>query len=117
MTGKNQNFERSVLTQENILFVEAGGRGGPINQSTLSRRTEPQDCNSGVYKVLIHFPRGEFIKSVGAEFQVVKRGRKYHGCGEAYEYIVEKRERGSIIVIFPIILRLLNEKNHDLKII
>ena len=106
MKGKNQNFERSVLTQENILFVEAGGRGGPINQSTPSRRTEPKDCKSGVYKVLIHPPWREFIKSVGEEFQVVKRGREYNGCWEEYNV---KRARGSNI-IFPIILRLLNEK-------
>ena len=33
----------------------------------------------------------------------MKRGRKYHGCGE--EYNVEKRDRGSN-VIFLIILRL-----------
>ena len=44
------------------------------------------------------------IKSVGEEYQVVKRGRTYHGCGE--EYNVEKRQRGSN-VIFPVILRLL----------
>ena len=35
---------------------------------------------------------------------MVKRRRKYHGCGE--EYNQEKRERGSNI-IFPKILRLL----------
>ena len=30
-------------------------------------------------------PEGKFIKSVGEEYKVVKRGRKYHGC--------DKRER------------------------
>ena len=46
---------------------------------------------SGVYKAR---GEGEFIKSVGEEYQVVKRVRKYYGCGE--EYNVEKRERGII---------------------
>ena len=32
---------------------------------------------------------GEFIKSVGEEYQVVKSGRDYHGRGE--EYNVEKK--------------------------
>ena len=40
------------------------------------------------------------LKSVGEEYQVVKRGREYHGCGD--EYSVE--ERGSNI-IFPIITK------------
>ena len=48
--------------------------------------------------------RGEFIKSVGGEYQVVKRGIKYNGCGE--EYIMGKRERGSNI-LFPTLLTLL----------
>ena len=47
---------------------------------------------------------GEFIKFVGEEYQVVKRGREYHGCGE--EYNSKKREKGSIF-IFSLILRLL----------
>ena len=47
---------------------------------------------------------GKFIKYVGEEYKVVKRGRECHVCGK--EYNVEKRERGSNIV-FPIILRLL----------
>ena len=61
------------------------------------------------------------------EYQVVKSGREYHGCGA--EYNVVKREKGSNI-IFPIILRLLGrissgeegmgdgnfwEENQDLK--
>ena len=37
----------------------------------------------GVYKVAYPPPWGEtFIESVVEEYQVVKRGRKYHGCGE-----------------------------------
>ena len=48
--------------------------------------------------------QGEFIKSVGEQYQDMTRGRKCHGCGE--EYNVEKRERGSSI-IFSIIFRLL----------
>ena len=43
-------------------------------------------------------------RGCGEEYKVVKRRREYRGCGE--EYIVEKK--GSNI-IFPIILRLLNE--------
>ena len=49
---------------------------------------------------------GKFIKSVGEE--VVKRGRKYHDCGE--EYNVEKREA---IIIFPIILRRISSGEED----
>ena len=47
---------------------------------------------SGAYKVPY-----SFIKSVGEEYQVVKRGREYHGCEEDFE----KKERESNI-IFPI---------------
>ena len=39
---------------------------------------------SGVYKVPYPSPLGKFMKSVGEEYQVVKRGREYHGCGEEY---------------------------------
>ena len=65
-----------------------------------------------------------FIKSVGEEYQVMKRGKEYYGCEK--EYNVEKRERG-INIIFPIMLRLLGrlssgeedenfgEENHDFK--
>ena len=48
----------------------------------------------------------KFIKSVGEEYQVVKREREYHGCGE--EYNVEKRKWVSN-TIFPMILRLLEK--------
>ena len=47
---------------------------------------------------------GEFIKSVGEEYQIVKRGKEYHGCGK--EYNVENRVRRSNI-IFPMIFMLL----------
>ena len=50
--------------------------------------------------------RGKFIKCVGEEFQVVKRRREYHGCGE--EYNLEKMERGSNSVL-SIILMLLGK--------
>ena len=56
----------------------------------------------GMYK--IPYSRRKFFKWVGEEYQLVKRGREYHGCGE--EYNVVKREKGSKI-IFPITLRLL----------
>ena len=46
--------------------------------------------------------------SVGVEYQVVKRGREYHGCGKNNN--AERRESGSNI-IFPIILRRLGRIN------
>ena len=45
------------------------------------------DRDTGVYKVPPP-PRGEFYQECWKENQAVKRGRKYHGCGE--EYNVEK---------------------------
>ena len=47
-----------------------------------------------------------FIKSDGEEYQVVKRGREYHGCGE--NITRKKRESGSNI-IFPKAFRLLGK--------
>ena len=47
---------------------------------------------------------GGFIKYIGEEYQIAKRRRKFHGCGE--EYNLEKREKGRNI-IFPIVFRLL----------
>ena len=44
------------------------------------------------------------IKSVWEEYQVLKRGREYHGGGK--EYNAEKKEWGSNL-IFPKILRML----------
>ena len=45
-------------------------------------------------QILVHYtgddPSEKFIKSVGEEYQVVKMGRKYHGCEE--EYNVKKGE-------------------------
>ena len=33
----------------------------------------------------VHYPHlGSLVKSAGEEYQVVKRGRDYHGCGEEY---------------------------------
>ena len=68
-----------------------------------SKTTSPQklfdyDC---VMLYIVPYPLGGVFKSVGEEYQVVKRGREYHGFGE--EYNAEKSERGSNI-IFPIIL-------------
>ena len=40
-------------------------------------------------------------QSAGEQYQVEKRGREYHGCGE--EYIVEERERANNI-IFPFVI-------------
>ena len=37
------------------------------------------------------------FKSLGEEYQVVKRGRKYHGSAE--EYNVDKTEKGNIIYL------------------
>ena len=54
--------------------------------------------NPSVYKV------SYFTKSDREEYQVLKRGRKYHGCEEKYN--IYKREIGSNI-IFLMILRLL----------
>ena len=73
--------------------------------------------SQGCIKFLIPGGGWEFIKYVGEEYQVVKRGKEYYYCGE--EYNIEKRERGRNI-IFPTILRLLGrissrEENQDLK--
>ena len=42
----------------------------------------------GVYKV----PYSPLFKSVGEEYQVVKRGREFHGCGEEYNVTRGKGE-------------------------
>ena len=47
---------------------------------------------------------GGFIKYIGEEYQVAKRRRKCHGCGE--EYNLEKREKGRNIIL-PIVFKLL----------
>ena len=44
-----------------------------------------------MYKV----PYSKFIKSVGEEYQVVRRGREYHGCEEEYN-VAKKGEREGI---------------------
>ena len=56
----------------------------------------------GVYKVPYPPPR-KFMKSVGEEYQVMKRGREYHVCWE--EFNVEKKENGKHYHL-PLILRL-----------
>ena len=48
------------------------------------------------------------IKYVGKEYQVLKRGREYHGFGENITW--KKRDRGSN-VIFSSILRLLGRRS------
>ena len=47
-----------------------------------------------MYKVTTPPPRAvwKFIQIFWEEYQVVKRGREYHGCGE--EYNVEKEGKG-----------------------
>ena len=57
----------------------------------------------GVLSSLFH-PPGEFIKSVGDKYNVVKRGGLRECHGHCKEYSIGKRERGSII--FSIISRL-----------
>ena len=47
---------------------------------------------------------GGGIKSFGEEYHLVKRGRKYHCCGE--EYNVEKRNNN---IVIPLIFRLLGK--------
>ena len=42
--------------------------------------------------VMSRYREEKFIKSVVEEYQVVKRERKYHGCGE--EYNVDKKRKG-----------------------
>ena len=54
----------------------------------------------GMYKV----HNGEFIKSVAEEYQVVTRGKKYHGCGEEYNV---KKGKGEAISSSHVIVRLL----------
>ena len=63
----------------------------------------PQKTKEGVYRVpysLLGW--GEFIKFVGEEYQVLKRGRDRNNMAVGKNITLEKRERGSNI-IFPII--------------
>ena len=56
----------------------------------------------GCIKFLIPTPgEGKVYQTYSGEYEVLKEGREYHGCGE--EYSVYKREAE---IIFPIILRL-----------
>ena len=51
--------------------------------SLAGERNGGQYQNQGCLKFLIPPPlRGQFIKSVGEEYQVVERGSEYQGCGE-----------------------------------
>ena len=61
---------------------------------------------TGVYTIPYPPPHGggKFFKSDWNSYQVVKRGREYHGCMK--EYNVNEREKRSNI-IFPVILKLL----------
>ena len=52
--------------------------------------------NLVVFNTATHI-RDKFINSVEEEYQVLKRGREYHGCQG--EYNMEKRLRGSNINI------------------
>ena len=56
---------------------------------------------------VINLKEMKFIKSVGEEYQVVKRGRKYPGSWE--EYNMKNRQWGAI-TYFLIILRLLRRE-------
>ena len=75
---------------------EVGGGGGrdrprlPQPRALLQCQG-PQHKQAGCIKFLIP-PGGEFIKSVGEEYQVVMRGREYQGCGE--EYKSDKKAKG-----------------------
>ena len=67
--------------------------------------------SAGVYKVpYSSLEGGKSVKSVGKEYQVVRRGKKYHGCWEEYNVNLRKRERGRNFT-FPVILRLLGRKS------
>ena len=61
----------------------------------------------GCIKFLISPPGpggGEFIKSVGEEYQVAKGGRKYQGCGDECNV---KKGKGEAITSYIMILNLL----------
>ena len=84
--------------------AEPPGRGGP-GYSRLHH--DPGHGQAGVHKVP-HCPQGgggELIKSVGEEYQVVKRGREYHGCGGGKNVVNsgEKGRRSNIIL--PLLLK------------
>ena len=56
-----------------------------------------QHFHDGMYKV--PYPFGEFIKTVGEEYQVVKRGRKYHGCAVGKNVMWKKGEGSKMGVV------------------
>ena len=92
----------TIECSETDIFPPADDEPDVVPEALLSEQ-------AGVLKV--SYPPF-FIMFVGEEYQVVKRGRKYHGCGE--EYNVEKMERGNNI-IFPNILRLFGRYKVDKK--
>ena len=47
-------------------------------------------------------PGGKFIESVGEEYQVVKRGREYHICGEGYNVRKGKVYPSTALALFYI---------------
>ena len=57
------------------------GRGGVVKGFVVGGYVfEPLQ---GCIKFLFH-RAGKFIKFVGEEYKVVKKGREYHGCGKEY---------------------------------
>ena len=67
------------------------GKDSDADKEERNREDEGgEGVEAGVYKV----PYYQFIKSGGEEYQAVKKGREYHGCGE--EYSLEKREGEAI---------------------
>ena len=86
------------MIEKNISEEEKVALPDPLNANEMNQARLAQGCT--LYNVHIKF--GIPIKSVGEEYQAVKRGREYRGRGE--EYYMEKRERGSN-TIFLLILR------------
>ena len=77
------------------LGLEAGGPGGRGGGEVSTGTTETTTglLFRGVESSLFPTLGGrEFIKSAGEEYQVVKRGREYYGCGEKYN--VDKFGKG-----------------------
>ena len=63
-------------------------------------------------------PGYRFIKSVGEEYQVVKKERKHHGCGEEFTWKKGKGKQYHLpydIDLFVRISRGEGEGNQDLK--
>ena len=79
--------------------------------NVLYGNSECSPVLSGLYKVPHPLPPlgKKFIKSVGEEYRVVQRRRKYHDCWE--EYNVKKVKGQAIIFRFPLIVRLLGSES------